>query len=309
MGAAIARHYEILDAAVAAHGGGETMLRSWICFHMVSTRMSGDCPGTAHLLRRLAVMRVFAPGPMYLVAVIPALTLLQTETGELGPSPDQLLRHVRFLNMVGELGPSPDELLKYVRFLERSDNHMWALAQRSLIARAHHIRGEFAPSRQQVDATVAATASNGLLFRITSGVHFIGVQAALALGDVADARSRLDAMAPVLGPGANRIDATEGHLAGALVGRAEGDLIAAEAEVHSALTIAFEQGLLRELLLALELLAGIATAHGSWQEAARLAGAAQQQREERRLGLRVEPHRSLHQADQSAARQALGDTA
>ena len=293
---------------VLALGCG-TVLGSWMCMHMVITRMGGDCQGTAEALRRVPVKRLAAPGPMYFAAVIPALMLVQTETGDLGPSRDELLKDVRFLNMVGELGPSPDELLKYVRFLETSDNHMWALAQRSLVARAQLVRSEFALSRQQVDETFGGTNSNAILLRIISDLHLIGVQAALALGDVPDARRRLDAMAPVLGPGANRVDATEGHLAGALVCRAEGDLAATEAEVHSALTIAFEQGLLRELLLALELLAGVATAHGSWQEAARLAGAAQQQREERRLRLRVEPHRSQHLADQGAARLALGDAA
>lgn len=289
--------------------GNRSHLNSWLGFQMVITRTSGDCHGTAEAIRRVPVKRFAATAPMLLVGIIPALMMLQTERGDLGPSPDELLKHVPFLNMAGELGPSPDELLKYVRFLERSDNYTWAVAQRNLVAKAHHIRGEFAPAKQQVDITIAAAASNVLLLRITSDVHRIGIQAALALGDISDARRRIAAMAPLLGPAANRIVATEGHLAEALVSRAEGDLSCAESEVHSALMIAAEQGMMREVLLSLELLAGIAAAQGSWQEAARLAGAAQQQREDRKLGLRVEPHRSQHVTDQGATRAALGDDA
>ncbi len=289
--------------------GSVTMLGTWICVHLGTARLSGDCQGVTEALRRLPVKRLTAPSPMYLAAVIPALVFLQTETGELGVARDELLEHVRFHNAVGQVGPSPEELLKYVRSLEISDNHMWALAQRGQVARAKLVRSEFALSRQQVDETLGHAASNALLYRLISDVHLIGVQAALALGDVADARRRLEAMGPLLGAGANRIDVTEGHLAEALICRAEGDLAAAEVEVHSALRIAVEQSLMRELLLSLELLAGLAAAHGSWQEAGRLAGAAQQQREDRKLGLRIEPHASQHGLDQAEARAALGDSA
>ena len=263
------------------------MTNTWLAFHISTCLASGDHEATRSGLDRLTYKPGLQPPPLLVNLLARADITLQTETGLTG----------------GNL----EELYEQVRRMERSDHQMFAFMLRGLIARVHHIRDEFPEVMQLTDATLAAAVASGpMMVRTIIDMHFVGVQAALALGDLGDAKRRLGLAASFVGPGASRLLVGEFHVTRALVGRADGDLVGAESDVHLALSVAAEQGMMREVLLCFELLAGLAACHGSWAEAARLAGAAEQQREDRKLGLRVEPHRSQHAADLGAARVALG---
>ena len=272
---------EVLDRL-----GNGTMRKPWASDRTRACLLSGDLAGAGEAIA-LALASV-RPGPV----VTPMQQTLQSEY-ELATASQR-----------GESGPSLEVRREQLARLERFDFHQWAILQRGLIVRALHVRGEFEEVREFGDKTMRSVPP--MMSTQVRFIPFVAAQATLALGDVTDARRRLDDASPFLGPNANRQLVAESHMVGALVARAEGDLASAENEVHRALSIAVEQGMLIEMILGLELLAGIAAANGSWPESARLAGAAEQQREAAGLGLRLEPHRSQHVADRAATRSAMG---
>jgi predicted ATPase/class 3 adenylate cyclase/DNA-binding CsgD family transcriptional regulator len=92
----------------------------------------------------------------------------------------------------------------------------------------------------------------------------------------------------------------------AALARLEGDLIAADDLAHRALTLSAEAGLLPDVVAGLLAVAGIAGAEESWEEAARLFGAADALR--RRLGIALAPwDRLVADADLDLVRRSLGD--
>ena len=133
-----------------------------------------------------------------------------------------------------------------------------------------------------------------------------GALVALALGDAAGAKERIARAVrphdtPFIG---QRVMA--GQVA-ALLARHDGDAKSAETFAQDMLTTAAEHGHLREILNALEILAGLAAVQGAWTHAARLAGAAQATRDAHPIRGRLEPLATLLTADLAATRAALGE--
>jgi predicted ATPase/DNA-binding CsgD family transcriptional regulator len=137
----------------------------------------------------------------------------------------------------------------------------------------------------------------------------VGAQAMLAAGRVGDARAEVEHTRATTA--AINVDRamTHGRLSmiDAIVTRAEGDIGAAEQLQHEALAAQHELGWRPEVAHSLEALAGIACTNESYIECARLAGAAQQLRDEMGYVLRWPYEQQLLVADLTATSRALGN--
>ena len=202
----------------------------------------------------------------------------------------------------GEPVPSVDRLFERLRHFERTNDERTAGMVRRTIVRTRWFNDELDEALAFADVAIAGAFGGDLLL---AGSLFESAQIAVALGDFEGARERFARAGDIA---SIQLQTTvEARTTAALLARHDGDLARAEDEVNRALSIAVEQTYIREILRALEMLAGLAAAHGSWLDAARVAGASQRQRDERRLHSRVEPFRSQLEADLAAARAALGD--
>jgi predicted ATPase/class 3 adenylate cyclase/DNA-binding CsgD family transcriptional regulator len=92
----------------------------------------------------------------------------------------------------------------------------------------------------------------------------------------------------------------------ASLARARGDLFDAETTIHRALALQQSNEQRAEIVYSLEILIGILTATRRMTDAARLAGAAQAERDRLGLRLRIPPEREIYAADLTAVEQALG---
>jgi hypothetical protein len=131
-------------------------------------------------------------------------------------------------------------------------------------------------------------------------------RALLAAGRVDQARSLLDGMNEPLELLSAQAIAQLHHL-DATIKRAEGDLAGAQTLLHQILPTQHRRGWRPDLVHTLEALAGMAAAHGSSVDCARLAGAAQALRDQMGYRLRWADEQAYYDADLAAARDALGD--
>jgi hypothetical protein len=131
-------------------------------------------------------------------------------------------------------------------------------------------------------------------------------RALLAAGRVDQARSLLDGINEPLELFSAQAVAQLRHL-DAIIKRAEGDLASAEALLHQILPTQHHRGWRPDLVHTLESLAGMAAAHASFVDCARLAGAAQALRDQMGYRLRWADEQAYYDNDLAAARAALGD--
>jgi hypothetical protein len=131
-------------------------------------------------------------------------------------------------------------------------------------------------------------------------------RALLAAGRVDQARSLLEGINEPVELFSAQVIAQLHHV-DATIKRAEGDLAGAEALLHQILPTQHRRQWRPDLVHTLEALAGIAAAHGSPVECARLAGAAQALRDQMGYRLRWADEQAYYDADLAAARDALGD--
>ena len=198
---------------------------------------------------------------------------------------------------LGEEIPDPIAREARMRHLVRTENPMGASLMKSAVIRSLCVRGEHMRALDVLDDPAVGVARPQLW----------GVLCSMAIGDVERARAYFER-----GPGPQNMNVmlqTDADLVAAILARHDGDLGAAEAAIQRSLSLASTHGFARETLDALEILAGIGAAQGAWQYAARLAGAVQQRRDLHPLKARVEPLRSMLEADLGATRAALGDAA
>lgn len=201
----------------------------------------------------------------------------------------------------GDELPDPDPIAARVLVLERAENFRDAMMLNMALMQL--LRLADASERGQAVADDAARR-----MPILPRWHLDGALFALALGDPEGARERLARAVPLPGDVELRLFIAASMIS-ALIARHDRDFTKAEAAAHVALSLAVEHEHARETLDALEVLAGIAAAHGSWQLTARLAGAAQERRDCHPLKARTEPIRSMLTADLTVSRNALGEPA
>ena len=201
----------------------------------------------------------------------------------------------------GEAIPCPDALEATTRQFERNENHIAAMGVNMSVVEALHFRGELERA-----LTISDEASRAGM--VAPRVPINAALLSLALGDVDGAKQRIAKVTP-LAPTAPEIIVIKAEAVHALIARHDGDIAAAETAAHHGLTLAHEFGHRRDVVDALEILAGLAAVQGAWAHAARLAGAAQEKRDSHPLKGRVEPLTSMLAADLAATRAALGDEA
>ena len=128
----------------------------------------------------------------------------------------------------------------------------------------------------------------------------------VALGGLAEARTRLEEAESIALDGRYRFQLMQILHVRAQIARASGDLEQAEAVAHDALHEASDWGGAPTAIDCFELLAGIAADLESYDESARLFGAAERMREE--MGYRRFPvYQEAYAADVAGARAALGE--
>ncbi len=200
----------------------------------------------------------------------------------------------------GERIESPEPLVKRMLHLERVENIVGATTLKSAIVQSLRVRGEF-PRSIELLTTVAPGLPPGGRSRS------VGALCWLALGDVERAKAHFDSgFSPRM---ANVMVEIDSGIVTALFARHDGNLADAETAIHRSLALAAEHGYAREIIDAIEVLAGLAAAQGVWTDAARLAAAAQQYRENYPMKTRVEPLASMLAEDVAATTAALGDAA
>ena len=200
----------------------------------------------------------------------------------------------------GEEGPAPEHIEERIAHFLRIENYFAAMTLTIALCRELQVRHRNHEALALADR--AGTTVPIPHWPATAAV------CALATGDIDGARTRLagfDTSSPLSGVWI--------HLAASVVevllARHDGELAKAEATAHDGLALAVEHGYSREIVDTFEMLAGLAVAQGSWAHAARLAGAAHEQRESHPLKASTEPIRSMLAADLATARNALGDEA
>ena len=265
--------------------GSESISSAWVGCQAFVRSIAGDHAGVRTALAALPTTRLMPPGEVM-----------------------RLQHEWQLAADLGEPGRTTRWFVDALLAFERGQNGLAITLMRELVADVLRQRDEL----EQWEALLEHTRQNALFPREASFSRFKQAQAHVIHGDVVAARSAFDdAHAQLVGTTNAWRDWTLyrllAHTTEALIHRAEGDPVRAEEAVQSLLTVAVEQWFIRDALLALEMLAGLATARGSWVEAGRLAGAAQGQRDARQLHSRVEPFRSMLTNDLVAARAALGD--
>ena len=232
---------------------------------------------------------------------------LATATGPLAEMTELISRTIVSSN-VGEPGPSVELIAARQAFAERTLDLVNAGMLMVALVIALRGRDELPAALVESDRGVArAKAQIASNVTITGVVLFSchGAQVALALGDMEGARQRFANVGDVSALGFDK--KVLKYQTAALLARADGDLVTADAQIRSALQISTTQFRIVDLVTLVEMLAGLDAAQGSWLDAARLFGAAQQQRDDRRLHGCFEPFRTQRATDMAAARAALGD--
>lgn len=192
--------------------------------------------------------------------------------------------------------PTPDALEALAIQMEKAENYFGAIQVTRNVIRSLFLRGELPRA-----LTVADDAAARLPI---PWAHWY-VDAALASGDLDGARQRMERATTVPTAWALFTVCT----VNAFLARHDGKIVTAEAIVHEGLAFASQNEMIRNVVDAIEMLAGLAAAQGAWQHAARLGGAAHAKRETHPLKARTEPIRSMLDADMAATRAALGDEA
>ena len=158
----------------------------------------------------------------------------------------------------GEPVPSVDRLFERLRHFERTNDERTAGMVRRTIVRTRWFNDELDEALAFADVAIAGAFGGDLLL---AGSLFESAQIAVALGDFEGARERFARAGDIA---SIQLQTTvEARTTAALLARHDGDLARAEDEVNRALSIAVEQTYIREILRALEMLAGLAAAHGS----------------------------------------------
>jgi predicted ATPase len=172
--------------------------------------------------------------------------------------------------------------------------------------------GAWAVAHADADAAVESlsawrddTANLKFLLSV-EGAVITPVRARLAAGRVDQARSLLEGIDEPFEHFSAQVVAQLHHL-DATIKRAEGDLAGAEALLHQILPTQNQRGWRPDLVHTLESLAGMAAAHGSFVDCARLAAAAQALRDQMGYRLRWPDQQVDYDTDLAAARDALGD--
>lgn len=209
-----------------------------------------------------------------------------------------LLRAQMFLRADGgEEIPSPDALEATMRQLERNENYFAAMSVNLNVIEALHFRGDHERALAVSDDAI----KRGV---VAPRVPINAALLSLALGDIDGAKQRIAKVTP-LAPTAPEIIVIKAEAVHALIARHEGDVAEAETAAHHGLALAHEFEHPRDVVDALEILAGLAAAQGAWSHAARLAGAAQEKRDSHPLRGRVEPFTSMLAEDLASTRAAL----
>ena len=172
------------------------------------------------------------------------------------------------------------------------------------LARAEMILGDLAAARRHLEVAIDAD-SLGLSYFLPEHLAFLG-RVELMEGNAAAARARADeALEVAIRLGSGWMQAYPERLLGRLA-LAEGDVAAAEHYVHDALVHLLANSLMLCVPECLDILAAIAASQESYEESARLAGAASAGREG--LGtVRFPPEPEFWARVETSTRGALGD--